>query len=99
MPFSWLRTNWVSCSFTKAESVPVQRALVREMGLRDLGINYDNLALVRPTWQPAVLCEGAFVIVPEQEAAMRTVEYQRRYAMGIVGGLEEYFIGLAAVRK
>ncbi|HVT39396.1 MAG TPA: N-acetylmuramoyl-L-alanine amidase [Gemmatimonadaceae bacterium] len=72
----------------------VQRGLVREMGLRDLGINYDNLALVRPTWQPAVLCEGAFVIVPEQEAAMRTVEYQKRYALGIVEGLEEYFLAL-----
>ena len=51
----------------------------------------DNLAVVRPTWFPAVLCEGAFVILPDQEAALRTSDFQARYAMGILEGLEEYF--------
>jgi N-acetylmuramoyl-L-alanine amidase len=69
----------------------VQQGLVRRMGLRDLGINYDNLAVARLTWMPAVLCEGAFVIVPQQEAALRTPEFQRQYALGIADGLEEYF--------
>ncbi|HEX5829749.1 MAG TPA: N-acetylmuramoyl-L-alanine amidase, partial [Gemmatimonadaceae bacterium] len=50
----------------------VQAGMVRAMGLRDLGTWYDNLALVRPTWMPAVLCEGAFLMIPEQEAALRT---------------------------
>ena len=79
----------------------VQRGLVRHLGLRDMGVNYDNLALVRATWLPAILCEGAFVIVPEQEAALRTVAFQRRYAQGIVDGLEEFFAGIAgtSVRK
>ena len=70
---------------------PVQRGLVRQMGLPNLGIYYDNLAVVRGTWMPMVLTEGAFVIVPEQEAAIRTPEFQARYAQGIVDGLEEYF--------
>ena len=74
----------------------VQRGMVANMGLRDLGINYDNLALARPTWLPAILCEGAFVIVPEQEAALRTVEFQRQYATGIAEGLEDYFRTLIA---
>jgi N-acetylmuramoyl-L-alanine amidase len=64
------------------------------MGLRDLGIYYDNLALARPTWMPSVLCEGAFLMIPEQEAAMRTPEYQEAYARGIVEGLEAFFRGL-----
>jgi N-acetylmuramoyl-L-alanine amidase len=72
----------------------VQRGMVRRMGLRDLGVYYDNLALARPTWMPSVLCEGAFIIVPEQEAAMRTPEYQQRYALGVVEGLEAYFRAL-----
>jgi N-acetylmuramoyl-L-alanine amidase len=76
----------------------VQRGLVRRMGLRDLGIYYDNLALVRPTWMPAVLAEGAFMMIPEQEAALRTPEFQEAYARGVVEGLERYFAGLAAER-
>lgn len=72
----------------------VQRGMVQRMGLRDLGTNYDNLAVLRPTWMPAVLCEGAFVIIPEQEAALRTPEFQQRYAEGVVDGLEAYFRGI-----
>jgi N-acetylmuramoyl-L-alanine amidase len=69
----------------------VQQGMVASMGLRDLGLNYDNLSDVRPTWMPMVLCEGAFIIVPEQEAAMRTPEFQEAYARGVVDGLEAYF--------
>ena len=69
----------------------VQRGLVSHLGLMDLGVNYDNLAVVRGTWYPAVLCEGAFIMLPDQEAAMRTAEFQDRYARGIADGLEEYF--------
>ncbi len=73
----------------------VQRGLVKWMGLRDLGVNYDNLALARPTWMPSILCEGAFVILPDQEAALRTAEFQSRYAIGILEGLETWFRSLA----
>jgi N-acetylmuramoyl-L-alanine amidase len=74
----------------------VQAGMVRRMGLRDLGTYYDNLALARPTWMPAVLCEGAFLMIPEQEAALRTPEFQSRYALGVADGLEAFFRGLAA---
>ena len=69
----------------------VQRGLVSQLGLQDLSVNYDNLAVVRATWYPSVLCEGAFLMVPDQEAALRTPEYQERYALGIADGLENYF--------
>ena len=69
----------------------VQRGMVSQMGLQDLGVNYDNLAVVRGTWYPAVLCEGAFIILPDQEAALRTPEFQERYARGVADGLENYF--------
>lgn len=72
----------------------VQAGMVRRMGLRDLGTYYDNLAVVRPTWMPSVLCEGAFIMIPEQEAALRTPEFQERYARGIADGLEAYFRAL-----
>jgi N-acetylmuramoyl-L-alanine amidase len=76
----------------------VQAGMVRRMGLRDLGIYYDNLALARPTWMPSVLCEGAFLMIPEQEAALRTPEFQRRYASGVAEGLERYFRSMAERR-
>ena len=69
----------------------VQAGMVGRMGLRDLGVNYDNLAVLRPTWMPSVLCEGAFLMIPEQEAALRTPEFQDAYARGVAEGLEEYF--------
>ena len=74
----------------------VQKGMVPQLGLLDLGINYDNLAVVRGTWYPAILTEGAFVILPDQEAALRTPEYQERYARGIADGVEAYFRGLPA---
>ena len=75
---------------------PVQRELQARFGLRDLGVHYQNLAVARPTWYPAVLTEGVFVIMPEQEAAMRDPAFQRRYAEAIVAGFEAYFRQLAA---
>ncbi len=72
----------------------VQRGMVAQLGLRDLGVNYDNLAVVRGTWYPSVLCEGAFLMIPEWEAALRTPEYQERYAVGVADGLEAYFRAL-----
>jgi N-acetylmuramoyl-L-alanine amidase len=73
----------------------VQQALVPELGLRDLGTFRENLALVRPTWMPAVLTEGAFIIMPDQEAALRTTQYQEAYARGIVNGIERFFTTFA----
>ena len=74
----------------------VQKGMVSQLGLIDLGINYDNLAVVRGTWFPAVLCEGAFVILPDQEAALRTPEFQERYARGVADGIEAYFRRLSS---
>jgi N-acetylmuramoyl-L-alanine amidase len=88
-------SNGTGAYYFRSQSVPLARELQREMvarmGLRNLGINYDNLRLARPTWMPAVLCEGAFLMIPEQEAALRTPEFQRAYATAIVDGLESYF--------
>jgi N-acetylmuramoyl-L-alanine amidase len=64
------------------------------MGLRDLGIFYDNLSDLRHPWMPSVLCEGAFIMMPEQEAAVRTVDFQQRYALGVADGLVAYFRAL-----
>jgi len=77
----------------------VQKAEIPQLGLPDNGVNRANFAVVRGTWMPMVLVEGAFIIMPDQEAALRTPEYQERYAQGIVDGLEAYFRSLASPVK
>ena len=44
---------------------------------------------------PSVLTEGAFIMIPEQEAAVKTPEFQERYALGVADGIEAYFRSLA----
>jgi N-acetylmuramoyl-L-alanine amidase len=68
----------------------IGRELVARFGFRDLGVGRGDLALARPTWMPAVLVEGLFLMIPEQEAVLASREGQRRYAEGIVEGLKAF---------
>ncbi|MGE5927496.1 MAG: N-acetylmuramoyl-L-alanine amidase family protein, partial [Gemmatimonadota bacterium] len=92
--------NGTSVFYNHPRSIPlaaaVQRALVQQLGLRDLGIGRGDLALVRPTWMPAILTEGLFMMVPEQEAALRSEEGRRRYARGVFEGLRAFLRERAA---
>ena len=86
--------NGASVYYNQPRSVPlaraVQAALVRRLGVRDLGIGRGDLALVRTTWMPAVLTEGLFMIVPEQEAALRSSRGHRLYAEAVVEGIRRF---------
>ena len=73
----------------------VQSGMEGEMGLRDLGVHYQNIAIGRTTWMPALICEGAFLMIPEQENALKTPEFQERYARGVADGVEAYFRSIA----
>lgn len=79
----------------------VQDALVAEFGLRDLGVARGDLAMVRPTWYPAILAEGLFLMIPAQEAAMRTPEGRGRYADAIVAGVRAFLgdVSLSTPRR
>jgi N-acetylmuramoyl-L-alanine amidase len=76
----------------------VQRSLVRQLGIRDLGVHYQNIAIGRTTWMPALITEGLFLMLPDQEYAMRVPEGQERYARGIADGVEAYFRSLSRGR-
>ncbi len=68
----------------------LNRALVRQFGVRDLGMGRGDLALARPTWMPAALTEGLFMMMPDQEAVLGTEDGQSRYARGIVEGVAAF---------
>lgn len=77
----------------------VHRTALLHLALPDKGVKRENFAVIRGTWMPSILVEGAFIIMPDQEAALRTPEYQLQYAQGIVEGLENYFRGLAQQQR
>ena len=73
----------------------VQSQMLRRLRLRDLGVMYNTFAVTRTTWMPSVLCEGAFIMIPEQEAAIKTSEFQTAYATAVADGLQRYFASIA----
>ena len=73
----------------------LDRALVAELGQRDLGMGRGDYALVRPTWMPAALTEGVFIMMPDQERLLGGDAGQWRYARGIVAGIETFLRGRA----
>jgi N-acetylmuramoyl-L-alanine amidase len=73
----------------------LDRALVAELGVRDLGMGRGDYALVRSPWMPSALTEGLFMMIPEQEAMLASPNGQLRYARGIVRGIEEFLRGMA----
>jgi N-acetylmuramoyl-L-alanine amidase len=88
-----------SVFYNQPRSVPlamaVQRALVRRLGIRDLGVSRGDLALVRPTWMPSVLTEGLFMMLPQQEAALRSEAGQALYAEAVFDGIETFLRDVA----
>jgi len=68
----------------------INDALVRQLGFRDLGVARGDLHLARPTWMPAVLVEGLFMMIPEHEAVLLSEEGQWRYAHGVLEGIGSF---------
>jgi len=68
----------------------IHRQMIRATKLPDRGLYHGNLAVNRPTQYPAVLVECAFMMIPEQEAALKTDKFRKQIARAIVRGIEEF---------
>ena len=92
--------NGASVFYNQPRSLPlaraIQQALVERLGVRDLGTTRGDLALVRPTWMPSVLTEGLFMMLPDQEAALRQPEGRRAYALAVRDGIVAYLKRVAS---
>ncbi|HEY3220692.1 MAG TPA: N-acetylmuramoyl-L-alanine amidase [Gemmatimonadales bacterium] len=73
----------------------LDRALVAELGVHDLGMGRGDYALVRDPWMPSALTEGLFMMIPEQEAMLSSPEGRLRYARGVAKGIEEFLREMA----
>jgi N-acetylmuramoyl-L-alanine amidase len=68
----------------------VHQGLLASMGLRDLGVFWGDLAVARMSWMPAVLAEGAFMMMPAHEAALQQPGFQAAYARGVLLGIRAF---------
>ncbi len=68
----------------------VQDGMLDSMRLRDLGVYWGNLAVCRMAWMPSILTEGAFMMMPDHEAALKDPEFQARYARGVLEGIRDF---------
>lgn len=84
----------VSTFYYHQNSIDLARAIQTEMvkrtGLLDYGLYYGNLAVARPTQYPAVLVECAFMIIPEQEALIKSDKFRKQVAIAISDGIVAY---------
>jgi N-acetylmuramoyl-L-alanine amidase len=88
------RNNGVSTYYYHRNSIDFARAIQRQMieqtGLPDYGLYFGNLHVDRPTQYPAVLVECAFIIIPEQEALLKTDKFRTQVAKAITAGIETF---------
>jgi len=68
----------------------VQQGMLSTMRLRDLGVFWGDLAVCRMSWMPSILTEGAFMMMPRHEAALKDPGFQEQYARGIADGIEAF---------
>jgi N-acetylmuramoyl-L-alanine amidase len=68
----------------------IHNAYRRDLQLPDYGLYYDNLALTRPTEEPAVLTESAFIMWPPEEMDLRSPAFQDKLATTIVDGMNRW---------
>jgi N-acetylmuramoyl-L-alanine amidase len=68
----------------------IQEEMVAATGMPDHGLYHGNLAVNRATQYPAVLVECAFMMIPEQEALLKTERFRRTVSLAIYKGIERF---------
>lgn len=71
----------------------VHNHILKETGLPDYGLYYGNLVLTRYSAVPSILVECAFMIIPEQEAKLKTKKFQNACAIAIMDGIKDFISG------
>ncbi len=68
----------------------VKNNLVKDLNLKDDGLNQKSFALTRSTNPISILVEVAYMINPEEYKKIRTDDFQTKAAQSIKKSLEEY---------
>jgi N-acetylmuramoyl-L-alanine amidase len=77
------------------DSLKLGSALLGEIGgvgrLHKASVEQAGFAVLKAPDIPSVLVETAFISNPEEEAKLRSSEYQEQLANAVVRGIERYF--------
>jgi len=68
----------------------VHKRLLKATRLPDQGLYFGNFAVIRPPQYPAILCEVAFMMIPEQEEMLRSKSFHKKAARAIAEGISDY---------
>ncbi len=75
-------------AFALADSI--QRALVKQSGFRDDGVNYASFALTRPTYPVSALVECGYLIDKNEMQKLTNKKFQKEFSSALAGGVENY---------
>ncbi len=86
--------NGISVYYYHPHSAPLAKAvhdaLSHNIDLPDFGLYYGNLAVNRPTQYPAILVECAFMMIPGQEALLKTDKFRKNISQAIIEGIKGF---------
>ncbi len=80
-------------TFASGLAKTVQKEIVGVTGVPSLGHKQRSLALIRPTWMPAILTESLYMMHPQQEQALRDSAFLDRLAEAHIRGVENWVRG------
>jgi N-acetylmuramoyl-L-alanine amidase len=86
-----------SLHYYQRQSKPLADALYSELskdGWYGDGVKYQDLALSRPSFLPAILVEAGFMVHPEEEDRFKYRKHHRMIAKRLVRGLEKYLLDM-----
>lgn len=75
----------------------VHKRFQKTLRLPDHGFFHGNLVLCREPAMPSFLVEPAFIIVPKQEALIRSTAFQQKVADAIVSGIRSFLLSEESV--
>jgi N-acetylmuramoyl-L-alanine amidase len=81
--------------FSRDLAFEVHQQFRETLPLPDHGFYYGNLVLCRSTEMPSFLVEPTFIIVPKEEALVRSSEFQEKIARALFLGIKNYLAGMA----
>lgn len=87
--------NGASVYYYYQQALPLAKNIhsefLKNLGLRDFGLYWDNLYMCRIPETIALLVEPAFIIHPYQEKLLMSDDFQNSIAISIVNALEKFY--------
>jgi N-acetylmuramoyl-L-alanine amidase len=94
------RSRGPSIHYVHRHAKPMADAILGELAsLGEVaGIKYQDLALARPSWLPALLLEAGYLLHPDEEQASRNPRWREEFARAVRKGLEAYLEDLRTMQ-